>query len=98
MEEIRKYFFYSKFLLWCSGNSFSENNILSCKIEFILFRGKQKRKAYLYPPDIFAKCFTVASAQYFKLNIGVGAIFSELHNTSKSSYMALKKQFSNILQ
>lgn len=97
MWEIWKYIFYGKFLLWCSGKTVSEN-ILSCIIEFILFRGKQKRKAYLYPPDIFAKCFTVASAQYFKLNVGVGAIFSELHNTSKPSYMALRKQFSQIIQ
>lgn len=43
---------------------------------------REKEAAYLYPPHVFAECFAVAGAQYFKLDIGVGSIFSELHHTS----------------
>lgn len=53
---------------------------------------REKEAAHLYPPHVFAECFAVAGAQNFKLDIGVGSIFSELHNTSQPSYMALMKQ------
>lgn len=60
-------------------------------VDYLEENKREEEAAYLYPPHIFAKCLAVASAQYFKLNIGVGTIFSELHYTSKPSYMALRK-------
>lgn len=61
---------------------------------------KREKEAaqHLYPPHVFAECFAVAGAQNFKLDIGVGSIFSELHNTSQPSYMALRKQVWEILE
>ena len=44
VQDIRKYFSYSKFLLQCSTISLLKNTILSCEIGCVLFRGKVKRE------------------------------------------------------
>lgn len=57
---------------------------------------REKEAAHLYPPHVFAERLAVAGAQDLKLHVGVGSIFSELHNTSQPSYVALKKQVGEI--